>query len=226
MGWLFNFLTSSIGQKLVMSLTGLFLVLFLVVHLAGNFQLLYQDGGEAFNMYTELMTNNAFIQFTSKGLYAFIIIHTIQGLLLAYRNKLSRGGSKYKVKTSKNASFASKNMALLGTLVLFFLFIHLGDFWYKLKFTDSVAMVSYGGVEVRDAFSKVALSFSKWYIVLAYLIGCFVLFLHLKHGFASAFQSLGLNHKKYTPFIKTIGTIYSIVIPIGFAVIPLYFFFK
>jgi len=106
--------------------------------------------------------------------------------------------------------------------------IHMGDFWYKMKFTDDLPMVNYEGLDyqVKDLYSKVAYSFSKIWIVIVYLIGLVALALHLLHGFQSAFQSLGLNHKKYTPLIKLMGIGYSILIPLAYAVIPIYFLIK
>jgi len=223
--WIINLLTSSIGQKLVMSLTGLFLCSFLLIHLVGNFLLLADDGGKAFNEYAYFMTNNPFIKTTSYGLYAFILLHAIQGLFLAKKNKNAKG-SKYAVKTNDNGSWASKNMALLGTLVLFFILIHMGDFWYQMKM-DRLAYVSYdGGAEVKDLYTKVYASFNIWWLVLIYLIGLLALAIHLLHGFSSAFQTLGLRHKKYTPIIKLVGYVFSILIPIGFAIIPIAVFFS
>lgn len=225
MRWIINLLTSSIGQKLVMSLTGLFLCSFLLIHLVGNLQLLYDDGGQAFNEYAYFMTNNPVIKTVSWGLYAMILLHAIQGLFLAKRNKSAKG-SKYAVRTNENGSWASKNMALLGTLVLFFILIHMGDFWWNMKM-DNLEYVSYdGGHEVKDLYQKVYASFNLWYIVVAYLIGLIALAIHLLHGFSSAFQTLGLRHKKYTPLVKMVGYVFSIIIPIAFAIIPIAVFFS
>lgn len=210
-----------------MSLTGLFLVSFLIVHLVGNLQLLYSDEGEAFNIYTEFMSTNGLIQLISKGLYVFIVLHAIQGLVLWSQNRKAKG-SKYAVKTSENAKWASKNMALLGTLVLAFLFLHMGDFWFKIKFDPDVfEMVSYDGIDqpIKDAYRQVQLTFENPMIVLAYLIGLIALGFHLQHGFASAFQTLGLRHPKYTPIIEGLGKLFAIILPLGFAIIPLYMFF-
>lgn len=228
MNWLVKLFTSSIGKKLIMSLTGLFLVTFLAVHLAGNLQLLSSDNGKAFNIYTEFMSTNGFIQFVSKGLYFFIIAHTIQGLMLWSQNRKAKG-SKYAVSSTPNVSWASKNMALLGTFVLAFLLLHMGDFWFKIKFDpDAFQMVSYEevGYPIKDAYSKVQVSFSKAWIVGAYIIGLIALGFHLRHGFQSAFQTLGLRHPKYTPIIKGLGLTIAILFPIGFAIIPLYMFFS
>lgn len=223
--WLIQFLKSSIGKKLIMSLTGLFLILFLIIHLIGNLQLLYSDGGKAFNTYAHFMTTNPLIKFTSFGLYFFILLHAVQGIILWLSNKGAKG-SKYSVSAKDNATWASKNMALLGMLVLAFLCIHMGDFWFRMKI-GWTEVVTYEGYDypVKDLYDRVVVSFSKLWIVLIYLIGMIALALHLHHGFSSAFQTLGINHKKYTPIIKAIGTGYAIIIPLLFAIIPVFIFF-
>ncbi len=224
MKWLVNFLTSSIGQKLVMSLTGLFLILFLIVHLIGNLQLLSNDGGEAFNVYTDFMSHNPLIQLIAKGNYAFILIHAIVGIMLALKNKKAKG-SKYAVSAKNKSSWASNQMALLGTLIFAFLLMHLGHFWFQFKFIGGQPMVSYDGGQIIDAYSKVVAVMEQPVWMILYLVGLLVLAFHLWHGFASAFQTLGLRHKKYTPLISGLGKAYAILVPLGFAVLPLYIFF-
>ena len=210
-----------------MSLTGIFLITFLPVHLAGNFLLLAGDGGEAFNIYADFMTSNPLIKFISYGLYFFILLHTVLGLVLWSKNrKAATGRSRYAVNTTKatatNAGIA-KNMAAIGTIILVFIVIHMYQFWFKMKIGD-VAMATYDGVEVKNLFELVEATFTDFTFVMFYVACMAVIGLHLKHGFSSAFQSLGLNHKKYTPFIQLLGTAYSVLIPLGFAIIPLAFY--
>lgn len=226
MKWLTNFLTSSIGQKFIMSLTGLFLISFLTVHLIGNLLLLTDDGGVSFNTYAYFMTHNPLIKTVSYGLYFFIIAHAVQGILIYFRNR-GATGSRYAVASTKTTSLPSRHMALLGTLVLAFLFIHMGDFWFKMKFTDAMPVVNYDGYDepVKDLYFRVAEAFKNPLLVAAYVIGQIALAMHLWHGFASAFQTLGLSHKKYTPMIEGLGKLYSIAVPLGFAIIPIYHFF-
>jgi succinate dehydrogenase / fumarate reductase cytochrome b subunit len=209
-----------------MSLTGLFLILFLIVHLIGNFQLLYNDGGESFNLYSAFMTQNPLIKAISYGLYFFIILHSIQGVSVTLRNRKAKG-NKYQVPNRKSSTWQSNNMMLLGLLIFAFLCIHMGDFWWKMKM-GQYPMVAYEGHEgtVQDMFTRVDLAFDQWWIVLIYVIGMIALFFHLNHGFQSAFQSLGLNHNKYTPFIKFLGKAYSIIVPLGFVIIPIWMYFN
>jgi len=210
-----------------MSLTGIFLILFLIIHLSGNLQLLANDEGASFNTYAAFMSHNPIIKVISIGLYTGILLHAIQGIVLAITNREAKGSHYTKGKVA-GATWPAKNMALLGILIFAFLCLHMGDFWVKMRFTDQLAMVNYPGHDepVQDIFSRVHIAFQELWIVIIYLVGVFALSLHLIHGFQSAFQTLGLNHKKYTPLIKGIGWIYATIIPIGFAFIPLYHYFS
>jgi len=223
MSWITNFLTSSIGRKLLMSITGLFLIQFLLVHLIGNLQLLVDDGGEKFNLYAKFMTSNPVIKAASYILYSAILLHIVQGFLLWKQNSASRK-TRYAVNKNPNVDFSSKNMAWLGTIIMVFLILHLWQFWFKMKF-GTVDPVTYGDATVKNLYMLVAVAFKNPLYVFAYVAGMIVIGFHLKHGFHSSFQSLGLNHKKYTPLIKGLGLIYSVLIPLGFAIIPIYFYF-
>jgi succinate dehydrogenase / fumarate reductase cytochrome b subunit len=226
MSWIRHFLTSSIGKKLIMSLTGLFLMLFLVVHLVGNLQLLINDGGQAFNVYTKFMTSNPLIKTISYTLYTFILLHAIQGWMLWRQNSAARGGKGYAVKVTRATgtnAFAASNMGWLGTIIFVFLLIHLYQFWWQMKM-DALPYVDYAGESYKNLYLPVEAAFSNPGYVAFYVLSMVVIAYHLWHGFQSSFQTLGLNHKKYTPFIKWVGKIYAILIPVGFALIPILFF--
>ncbi|GAA5035881.1 succinate dehydrogenase [Marivirga lumbricoides] len=220
MSWLSDTLTSTIGRKLVMSLTGLFLIIFLVVHLAGNFQLLADDGGLAFNAYAKFMTSNPIIKTTSYGLYAFILIHIIMSIALVRKNKAARPVGYSEVKGSANSSFSSRNMGILGFIIFVFLVIHLRNFWYEMHW-GAIQMDDAGN---KDLYKVVSAAFSEWWYVAIYVLCMVGLAFHLSHGFSSAFQTLGVNHSKYTPFIKKLGIAYAILIPFAFALIPIIMF--
>lgn len=224
--WIGRFLTSSIGKKVIMALTGLFLITFLAVHLAGNFQLLIADGGQAFNEYAYFMTHNPVIKFTSYGLYAFILIHAIQGIALWLRNKAARGSQGYAVKVNRvaGASKASIRMGALGTIILVFILLHMYQFWLQMKM-GATEMVTYeGGEPIKDLYTLVMGAFANPIFVVIYVVSMIVIAFHLFHGFESAFQTLGLNHRKWTPFIKLVGRAYSILVPLGFAIIPVWMY--
>lgn len=267
MNWFTKAFTSTLGRKLVMALTGLFLCLFLVVHVSGNFQLFKDDGGFSFNMYSVFMTHNPLIKTVSYLLYATFIIHIIQSLLLTIYNKKARPQGYVKNSPDKNSAWSSRNMGILGTIILVFLVIHMKDFWWeyhngempKAKYVEFVQdgehktmtdtlwqsyveeikkkMAASGGaydpkiseykqVIYKDLYAEVAEEFKEPAIVILYLIAMIALAFHLLHGFQSAWQSLGVNHRKYVPVIKTIGWFFSIAITAGFAAMPLYFFLK
>ncbi|WP_116124411.1 succinate dehydrogenase cytochrome b subunit [Lewinella sp. IMCC34183] len=226
--WFAKFLTSSIGKKVIMSLTGLFLISFLLVHLLGNLQLiLAQDQGQTFNEYAYFMTHNPVIKFLSYGLYAFILIHAIQGLLLAYNNRKARGDQRYAVKVDRTAG-ASKSsiyMGSLGTVILIFIVIHMAQFWLQMKLGNT-EMVVYDEEPVKDLYTLVAAVYQNIGFVIFYVVAMIFIAFHLWHGFQSAWQTLGLNHKKYTPLIKAVGYVYSVLIPLGFAAIPVIMFLR
>ncbi len=226
MSWFTNFLTSSIGQKFVMSITGLFLILFLVVHLAGNLQLLHNDGGEAFNVYAYFMTHNPLIKTVSYVLYIFILIHAIQGILLVRKNRAARGSQGYSVKKTRTvgtSAFASTRMGALGIIIFVFILIHMYQFWLQMKL-DRLPYVTIDGTEYKDLYWITAQTYENIGFVIFYVVSMVVIAFHLWHGFQSAFQTLGLNHKKYTPVIKFVGKAYSIIVPALFALIPIYMY--
>lgn len=225
MSWFTQTLSGSVGKKLLMALTGLFLILFLVVHLAGNLQLLFDDGGKAFNIYATGMANNLFIKVVSYGNFFFILVHVIDGIILTMKNKAARNVRYHVATKDSKSSWASKNMALLGIITLVFIIAHLKGFWYEFKF-GAIPFATYDGVEYKDVYQIVAATYAQPLFVAFYVICMVFLGLHLSHGFSSAFQSMGLNHKKYTPFISKLGTLYSILIPLGFASIPIIMFLR
>jgi succinate dehydrogenase / fumarate reductase cytochrome b subunit len=173
------------------------------------------------------MTHFPLIKMISYGLYAFIIIHTIQGLALWSANRKAKGQT-YAVKTRpEGVTWASGNMALLGTLILAFLIIHMAQFWGQMHFGD-VSTKAYAGFAegepIKDLYTLVADAFKNPAMIALYVVGQAVLAFHLWHGFQSAFQTIGVNHPKYTPFIKGFGKAFSIIVPLGFAAIPVIFY--
>ncbi len=210
---------SSIGRKLWMSLTGLFLVLFLAVHLAGNLQLIYgtQDG---FNEYTKFMTTFPLIKIVSYLLYASIVLHVVDGIILARANRAARPVRYAMDKPSENSSWASRSMALLGVITLVFLIIHMKSFWYEMHF-GSVPLDANGN---KDLYTITMAAFENPFYSLLYVICMIALGFHLSHGIQSAFQTLGLNHPGYTPGIKKFGNIFAWLMSALFALIPIWIY--
>jgi succinate dehydrogenase / fumarate reductase cytochrome b subunit len=224
MSWIIKMLTSTLGKKLLMSLTGLFLISFLTIHLIGNLAIFNNDGGLAFNAYAAFMSTNPLIGTVSYLLYAGIILHVVVAIMLYITNNSARP-VKYKVQKAKeNSSWESRSMTLLGILILAFLLIHLSDFWWQYKHDGGYQFVEDANGN-RNIYALVIEKFKTPFALGSYLLGLVALFLHLKHGFQSAFQTLGLEHHKYTPAIRVIGVVYSIFVPVGFALMPVYVFF-
>jgi succinate dehydrogenase / fumarate reductase cytochrome b subunit len=217
MNWFTKALTSTIGRKVVVALTGLFLCLFLVVHLLGNLQLLANDGGKSFNTYAQFMANSPIIKTISIANFAFILLHIIQSTILTIKNRQARP-IQYVV-VDNRSSWASRNMGFLGTFILLFIVGHLSQFWWQAKF-GTMPMVAIDGMQMKDLYLVVNEAFKNPIIVVLYALSMVFIGFHLSHGFQSAFQTLGLNHVKYTPVIQAIGLAFCILIPLGYAAIP------
>lgn len=224
MSWFSNAISSTLGRKVLMALTGIFLILFLVVHLSGNLQLLLNDGGKAFNVYAKFMTTNPVIKSTSYLLYATFIVHIVWALLLTLQNKKARPVG-YAESGSGSSTWSSRNMGILGTIILIFLVIHLRNFWYEMHWGE-VPIATYDGESYKDLYKVVSFSFENIGYVILYVLSMVGLMFHLYHGFSSAFQTLGLNHPKYNPVIKGLGYGIAIIIPALFAAIPIIMYLK
>ena len=223
MSWFTKTFSSTIGRKLVMSITGLFLCSFLVVHLIGNLQLFNDDGGQAFNNYSEFMGHNMVIRAMEIVLLLGFVFHIWDAVAITRRNQSARQVKYAYNRPQDNSNWSSRNMGLLGTVILVFLLIHLYNFFLPTK-TGALQQVLIDGELVDDLYSHVVLAFQNPLYVLLYVISMVALAYHLIHGFQSAFQTLGLNHKKYSPFIRSFGYIFSILVCLGFASMPVYFF--
>ncbi|MDH5399395.1 MAG: succinate dehydrogenase cytochrome b subunit [Cyclobacteriaceae bacterium] len=217
MSWFTKALSGSVGKKLVMSLTGLFLILFLIEHLIGNFMLLKGDGGVAFNEFAHFMKHNPVILVGEIVMFIGILLHVIDGLALERKNRSARPIGYATPNKSAVTSWTSKYMGPFGIIILIFLAIHLYDF-FRYKYFSPVDNMP--GTDISDLASLVYIKFQSLVYVVFYVIAMIVIGFHLNHGFQSAFQTLGLNHAKYTPAIKFIGSLYAILVPLGYALIP------
>lgn len=218
MGWLSKTFTSSVGKKLIMAVTGLFLISFLIVHLSGNFLLLKNDNGAAFLQYSEFMKTNPVILVMEVVLFLGFIFHAFSGFRLALENKKARPVGYAVNRASENSSFFSRAMVWTGSIVFIFLVIHLKSFFIDHKVAGWL-----GTTHEETLFQAAVSAFQNPLYTGFYVVAMVILGFHLNHGFQSAFQTLGLNHKKYTPLIEKLGLIYSIVVPVLFAYVPLYF---
>ncbi|MEL6534931.1 MAG: succinate dehydrogenase cytochrome b subunit [Bacteroidota bacterium] len=224
MSWASKLFTSSLGRKLVMSLTGIFLIFFLLEHFIGNVLLVtsFEEGGDAFNLYAHFMKSTLIIKIAEVGLFGGFLFHIVEGIILIRKNRAARPQRYAVASKSRTTSSASKYMGALGIIILVFFIIHLNNFFrYKYLPTDSTPEhVVIDGVEMEDMAALAYHDFASLGMVIFYVLAMAVIAFHLWHGFQSAFQTLGLNHKKYTPLIQALGKGYAILIPLGMALIP------
>lgn len=276
-------LKSSLAKKYWMALTGLFLCLFLAGHLAGNLQLIFSDALH-FNQYALFMTSNPAVKILSYLTYISILFHAFDGILLTIQNIKARPIGYAKTNPSANSSFSSRNMAVLGTLILVFIVTHMISFWAVMHFDEKMPLqtisieamgqkqelylttnegyiptsqvaknyeeavktgtqyyidnrTGFYNTQVKVKLSegykdlhKITIAFFKdpkyglIYTIL-YVLSMLVLAFHLLHGFQSAFQTMGLNSPKWTPIIKGFGKGFAIIVPLLFAIIPVYIHF-
>lgn len=222
-----EFFTSSVGKKLVMSLTGISLILFLVVHAGLNACIWANDGGEMFNKAAHFMGSTIVIRILEIGLFAGIFLHIIQGYVLTAQNN-NRRPVKYAVAYGNNGSkWYSRSMGLLGTLLLLFLIMHIYHFWTPSRLggiasIHSLEPVTYmDGKEIHNLYAEMLKVFQgNLLIVILYILGCISLAYHLMHGFQSSFRTLGVHNKRYIVLIKATGLAFSVIVPFVFAMMP------
>ncbi len=218
-----NFLKASIGRKLLVGLSGLFLFSFILVHLTVNLFLL--AGQESYNIATHFMTTNPVIQTIEPILAIGFILHIGISVWLTFWNQRARPEKFLKVDQSKSSTWPSRNMFVLGGLIFIFLVIHISNFWYKINFTE-IGYIEHGGEMVKDAYTMVATSFSNWWYVVIYVAGAVFLGFHLNHGFQSAFQTIGVSNEIWRKRWTVLGNFLSVLIAAGFSIIALYFLLK
>lgn len=212
-----NAFSSSIGKKLIMGITGLFLILFLIVHCFINSLIFLNDGGLTFNLGANFMATNWLIRGSEVILMLGLLLHIVQGLRLTLQNQAARP-VKYAVNNGNaNSKWYSRSMGLLGTLLLIFLIVHLSNFWVVSRFTGIPTKDANGR---EDLYAVMTHAFQNIWLVILYVLAMISLAYHLLHGFASAFQTMGWNHRKYSPVIKKVGIWYSIIIALLFAAMP------
>jgi succinate dehydrogenase / fumarate reductase cytochrome b subunit len=218
MGWTKKFFSSSIGRKFAMALSALFLLVFLLQHFLINMMSVFSE--EVFNSLSHFMGTNPLVQFGLQPVLIFgVIFHFGMGFILEVKNKASRNVNYAMNKGSANSNWMSRNMIYSGLVILFFLGLHFYDFWipemdYKYISMEPSISDRYYGELVEKFHNPVRVGI--------YILSFVFLSLHLLHGFQSAFQSVGANHKKYTPGIEKLGRIYAILIPAGFIFIAIY----
>ncbi len=221
--WLIN---SSIGRKVVMSVTGIALILFLTFHCAMNIVALFS--GEAYNMICEMLGANWYAIVATMGLAALAVIHIVFAFILTAQNRKARGENRYEVSTTVNGNdvaekFASGNMLVLGIIILIGLLVHLANFWYNMMFAEIFGVAT--KLSPSDGFGWIQETFSNPVFVVLYLVWFAALWFHLAHGFWSAMQTLGISGKIWQKRWNCIGLIYVSLLMLGFTVVVLGFAF-
>ncbi len=222
-----NYFTSTIFRKVLASLSGLFLVTFLIGHLVGNLQLFIPgiDGQTQFNKYALFMTTNPIVKVLSIITYSAILLHIFITLYLVIQSKRARPVG-YAVSSGNDSSnWSSRNMAILGTMILFFLVVHLKSFWYKMHFGEMPYQYFSDGTKIKDLYQVTTSAFQNPYYTLFYVFCMGALSLHLKHGVESAIQTVGLKMPSYEKLFKYAAIAIAFSIPAVFASIPIYLFF-
>lgn len=213
---------SSVGKKVLMAVTGLSWIGFVTMHLLGNLTLFV--GADTFNLYShKLISLGPLLWVAEAGLVIILLTHIVSGLSVTlenWRGRTSRyavaanaGGASYK-------TFSSRTMIYTGSLILLFIVIHVWMFKYGPEYKTTIH-----GTEVRDLYRLIAECFQQPLIVVFYVVSMIFLGLHLRHGFWSAFQTLGLWHKKWTPVVYAVGTFYAILFSLGFIILPVWVYF-
>ena len=218
--WLIN---SSIGRKVVMSVTGIALILFLTFHCCMNVVALFS--GKAYNMICELLGANWYALVATLGLAALAVCHIVYAFILTAQNRRARGASRYEVTVKpEKVEWASQNMLVLGIIILLGLLLHLFNFWYNMMFAELTGMAV--GHLPSDGFAFIQDTFKNSVYVVLYLVWLAALWFHLAHGFWSSMQTLGVSGKVWFKRWQCISVVYTSLLMLAFVVVVLAFAFK
>lgn len=211
---------STIGRKFLMALSAMFLLVFLLIHLSVNLLSIFSE--DAFNTASHFMGYNPLIQFVMQPvLVAGVIFHFVMGFVLEMKNKNARPIKYAVANNSGNSSWSSRNMIISGAVILAFLGLHMYDFWMhemNYKYVEALS------INETRYWEELHAKFADLWRVIFYAVSFVLLGLHLSHGFQSSFQSIGARHPKYLKCVNTLGTWYSILIPLGFIVVAVFHF--
>ena len=214
--------TSSVGKKWVMALTGLFLIVFLIVHAGINACIWANDGGVMFNKAAHFMGSTVVIRIAEIGLFLGIFLHIIQGYMLEMQNRSKRKLGYAVPMGNKGSKWYSRSMALLGTILLMFFILHWWHFWVPARFIGhpELTETTIGNVEMHNMYNLMQYTFQQGWVVIVYVLACISLCWHLIHGFQSAFRTVGVSNSKYLATITNVGIGYAIIISLAFAMMP------
>lgn len=218
-------LGSSVGKKILVATTGLFLTVFLLVHCYVNLAVFLDDSQTTFNRAAHFMATNLLIRIAEVGLFLAFIVHIYQGLSLHFSNR-SKRKIGYAVKPgNKSSRWYARSMGLFGSLILLFLVVHLSHFWVPSRIEHSIRVVTVLGEEMHDMYSLMFEVFQNPWAVAIYIIGCIALAWHLYHGIQGALRTFGLTNPNYLAWAKCAGGIYALIICLLFSLMPLSMYF-
>lgn len=214
-----------------MALTGLFLIIFLLVHVGLNSCIFADwvdptDNGKMFNKAAHFMGSTIITRILEIVLFIGFIIHIIQGYVVEAKNRKLRGQGYDKTLGNRGSTWSSRSMALLGTIIFLFLVVHISKFWWSSRITHDIESVTYNNVEMHNVFLRMYDVFQEPLIVLLYMAGVTALGFHLFHGFHSAFRSMGVHNRKYIGLLKGLGYGFTVLVSVGFALMPLSMYFQ
>ena len=220
-----NLFTSTIGRKLIMSISGLFLILFLLFHMSMNIAAVFST--EAYNAICEFLGANWYALAGTLILAAGFVVHIIYASILTLHNRSSRGTQRYAVEaTPKSVTWASRNMFVLGLVVVFGVLLHLYNFWYNMQFAEIIGDHSLGAFGPTDGAAYIADLFSNPVYCLIYLIWFLAIWFHLTHGFWSAFQTIGWDNQIWMKRLKCLANVFATVVFLGFALVVVVFYLR
>lgn len=229
-----QFFTTAVGKKIVMALSGLFLITFLLVHVGLNSCVFYDlpffdhnDNGSMFNRAAHFMGASLVIRIVEIILFAGFLLHIIQGYAVEFKNQ-GRRKKGYQIGLgNRGSTWMSRNMAILGTLIFLYLVVHVSQFWVPSRITQhNLGDKIYYGKPVHDLFSLMFETFQQGWVVILYLVGVIALCFHLLHGFHASFRSIGVHNKKYLGTLKVLGYVFSVVVCLLFALMPISMYFQ
>jgi succinate dehydrogenase / fumarate reductase cytochrome b subunit len=229
-----QFFTTAVGKKIVMALSGLFLISFLVVHVGLNSCVFYDlpvfdhtDNGSMFNRAAHFMGASLVIRIMEIVLFAGFIVHIIQGYVVDLKNR-SKRQKGYRIRLgNRGSTWMSRNMAILGTLIFLYLVVHVSQFWVPSRITQNIEPFKLrDGSEIHDLFKLMFVTFQQGWVVILYLVGVIALCFHLLHGFHASFRSMGVYNKKYLGMLKVLGYGFSVVVCVLFALMPISMYFQ
>lgn len=210
-----------------MSLSGLFLIAFLLVHAGLNACIWANDSGKMFNKAAHWMGANAVPRILEIGLFVFFLIHILQGIVVELQNRTKRGKGYAVSLGNRGSKWYSRSMGIMGAIILIFLALHLSDFWVPSRF-GGLEPVVYGGKEYHNLYAEMQYKFIEfpYRVTLLYIVGVVALFWHLIHGFQSAFRTLGLTNHRYITLIQGLGWAFAIIVCAAFIMMPLSFYYE